>query len=131
MDDNDQTVELAQARGPVETKLWAAAAGAGGGGVVSAAVLWVLAVALWGAPADAAHAATAAQAVPGPISGLVLLLLAIAGAAIAGYMAPHTVRTDPDAVPAGSVLESGSPPLLVHAPATKMGSASGYGVYTD
>jgi hypothetical protein len=100
----------------VETKVIAAAAGSGFGGALGGFVLWLLGVLVWGAPSDAQHAASAATAVPEPVSSLVVVVLAIAGAYLAGYAAPHTVRADAprpvvDAPPAPAPVEVVADPV--------------------
>jgi hypothetical protein len=76
----------------IETKVIAAAAGGGLGASVGAFVLWLLGVTAWHASNAAGSAGDAVAAVPTPVSGLVLAVLGLVGAALAGYLAPHTVR---------------------------------------
>ena len=78
----------------VETKVIAGAAGAGGGAAVSAFLLWLMGCVLWGASWDSGGADEAIAAVPWPVSGLLGLVLTVAGSAIAGWLAPHTPRPD-------------------------------------
>jgi hypothetical protein len=78
----------------VETKVIAASAGGGGGAAVSAFVLWLLGVTVWGQSADAGKASAALAAVPSPVSAIVAVVLSLAGAGLAGYLAPHTSRAD-------------------------------------
>lgn len=72
-------------------KVLAAGAGAGGGTVVGALVLWILGALLFGGSWDAVAAPATVAAVPGPLHDAVLLVLAITGAIIGGY-----VKVDPD-----------------------------------
>lgn len=96
---------------PVSPKVIAAAVGAGVGGgagaVVSTLVLWIVGVLAYGVPGDADNAAAAAAAVPLPLSGAILLVLAIGGAALvaarAGYSTTDPLRVTADNVPAGYV----------------------------
>ena len=78
----------------VETKVIAGAAGAGGGAAVSAFLLWLMGCLVWGASWDADNADTAIGSVPWPVSGLLGLVLTVAGSAVAGWLAPHTPRPD-------------------------------------
>lgn len=78
----------------VETKVLTGAAGGGAGGVVGGLLIWLLGVYVWGGPADAANAAYTASLVPSPVSGTVLLALALVGSFIGGYIGRHTERPD-------------------------------------
>lgn len=80
---------------PVETKVVAGTAGAGAGAVISQFILWMLGCWAWGAPWAAGKAADAVAAVPGPVSGLVVLVVTVIGAYGAGWLAPHTPRPAP------------------------------------
>lgn len=75
---------------PIHPKTVAGAAGAGGGGAAAEFILWLLGVLVWGQPASADHAGDAVSAVPAPVSGLIMVVLAFVGAFIAAYRAPHT-----------------------------------------
>lgn len=82
----------------IEAKVVAAAAGAGaggaGGGAIGTFLLWLLGVTYWGQPNDATHAAQAIGAVPEPVGALLVIVvacsLAVVGALLGGYTAPHT-----------------------------------------
>ena len=82
------------AANPVSPKVLAAAAGAGAGAAVSTAALWALGAGVWGAGWGADQVDNALAAVPTPLSGLVLLVVTIVGAALPGYRA-----TDPERIP--------------------------------
>jgi hypothetical protein len=79
----------------IETKVVAATAGSGAGAVLGTFGLWLLGVSVWGASGDAADVADAVAAVPTPVAGLVLLVISALGAAVAGYIAPHTHSSTP------------------------------------
>ncbi len=89
----------------IEAKVIAAAAGSGLGAAVGTFLLWALGATVWGAPADAGHAATAAAAVPEPVGALLVIVVGILGAAVAGYAAPHTPRPDLHGQPASAAAE--------------------------
>lgn len=72
-------------------KVLAAGAGAGGGAVVGSVVLWAIGAGIFGGGWDAYSAADAVAAVPAPLSGFVLLTVAVVGAVWAGY-----AKVDPD-----------------------------------
>lgn len=76
--------------GTIETKVIAAAAGSGVGAAAGGFLLWLAGVLIWHQPNSAGAAAATVAAVPTPVSGLVLILLAVAGSAVSGYAAPHT-----------------------------------------
>ena len=78
----------------IETKVIAAAASAGFGGALGTFLTWLLGVVLWGAPANADAAVKASAAVPTPVSALLVVILAVLGAWLGGYAAPHTDRPD-------------------------------------
>lgn len=86
----------------IEAKVVAAAYGAGAGGASGGAIgtflLWLLGVTVWGQPNDAKHATDAISAVPEPVGGFLVIvlaaILAVVGAVAAGYQAPHTERPD-------------------------------------
>ena len=91
----------------------AATVGSGAGAAIVTFLLWLLGVEFWGASASATHAPAAIAAVPGPVSGLVAIIVTAGAAAVAGYAAPHTPRpaaTVPNTPtgPAGSVI---TPPV--------------------
>jgi len=103
---------------PVSPKVVAAAAGAGAGATVAAFLIWLLGAWLWSAGWAADQVDNALAAVPWPVSGLVLLVITVAGAAVPGY---QTVD------PARNVAREASPeyregalglPEGVHPPAT-------------
>jgi hypothetical protein len=100
-------------KAPVETKVVAATAGGASGGVVGLFVLWLLGVFIWHAPADALHSTQAVAAVPEPVGGFALFLLAGVCALWAGYRAPHTPR--PDLI-IGRALVAPDEPTVVHDP---------------
>lgn len=70
--------------GPVETKVTAATIAA----ATSAAVLWALDTYVF-----------VADAVPAPVAGLAELVILTGSTFAAGWLARHTPRTDPDALP--------------------------------
>ncbi len=100
----------------IEAKVIAAAAGSGAGAAVGTFLLWLLGATVWGAPGDAGHVATAVAAVPAPVGALLVIVVGIAGAGLAGYAAPHTPRPDlhgqPEAAPVATAApaESATPP---------------------
>lgn len=93
----------------IEAKVIAAAAGSGLGAALSAFLLWILGVFAFGASGNADQVTKALAAVPEPVGGLLAILVAIGGAFIGGYVAPHTHRPDlaPPvvAIPPGVTLE--------------------------
>ena len=100
-------------RAGVEAKVLAATAGSGAGAAIVTFLLWLLGVEFWGASASAVRAPAAIAAVPGPVSGLVAIIVTAGAAAVAGYAAPHTPRPavvvpGPTPGPAGSVI---TPPV--------------------
>jgi hypothetical protein len=97
----------------IETKVIAAAAGAGGGGAVSGFLLWLLGVTVWGVPKDADHATQAVAAVPMPVALLLAVALAVIGAALGGYRAPHTDRPDlAGTSPLAGLFDNPTPPQV-------------------
>lgn len=80
------------AKAPIETKVVAGGAGTVVGVALGKFVLWLLGILIWHAPNTADHAASAAAAVPDPVSALVLAVIAVAGSVVGGYIAPHTPR---------------------------------------
>jgi len=116
----------------IEAKVIAAAAGSGLGAAVGTFLLWALGATVWGAPADAGHAATAAAAVPEPVGALLVIVVGILGAAVAGYAAPHTPRPDlsqqPVAVPAEPAASPPAPTGATAAPADPTPAPEGGGV---
>lgn len=83
------------AQNPVSPKVIASAAGAGAGATVSSLVVWVLGVTFWGAPTSAQAADQAIAAVPGPVSGIVVLAVTVVSSALFGWRVsdPHRVTT--------------------------------------
>ncbi|MGZ4521931.1 MAG: hypothetical protein ACXVXO_00725 [Mycobacteriaceae bacterium] len=100
-------------KAPVESKVIAATAGGASGGVVGSFILWLLGVVVWHVPNDAAHSVQAVAAVPEPVGGFALFLLAGLCAFWAGYRAPHTPR--PDLIPGKALVAPDEPPV-VHDP---------------
>lgn len=84
----------------IETKVIAAASGAGAGAIIGSFLTWLIGVTVFGASATAQSAVLAVAAVPGPVAGLVVLVVTVAGSAAGGFLAPHTSRPDLAAVPA-------------------------------
>lgn len=82
------------ATAPIESKVYAATVGTGAGAIVSAFVLWLLGVTVWGVAFTANAATDAIAAVPAPISGMVGLLITVAGSFAGGYLGDHTERPD-------------------------------------
>lgn len=78
----------------VESKVYAAAVGTGAGAVVAAFVTWLLGVFVFGASASAQTASDAIAAVPGPVVGIVGLVITVGGSLVGGYSADHTARPD-------------------------------------
>ena len=78
----------------IESKVIAAAAGSGLGAALSAFLLWVVGVTAFGASSTADQVPKALAAVPEPVGALLAILVAIVGAFIGGYAAPHTSRPD-------------------------------------
>jgi hypothetical protein len=93
----------------LETKVIAAAAGSGLAAALSAFLLWLVGVLAFGASSGADQVPKALAAVPEPVGGLLAILVAIGGAFIGGYAAPHTHRPDlappTVAIPPGVTLE--------------------------
>jgi hypothetical protein len=77
---------------PVEPKVSLGTIAGGSGAILSALVLWLLGVTIFGVPFTADQADDAIAAVPWPISGTVTLLLSVGGYFFGGYMAPHAPR---------------------------------------
>lgn len=80
------------AKYPPESKVIASTGTSGLAALFGVYTVWQLGVTVFGASADADKAVEAAQAVPYPVSGLILALLPVLGAAIGGYLAPHSPR---------------------------------------
>jgi len=78
----------------IETKVIAATAGSGLGAALSTFLLWVFGVFVVGASSSADQVAKALAAVPEPVGALLAILVAILGAFVGGYSAPHTHRPD-------------------------------------
>jgi len=93
----------------IEAKVIAAAAGSGLAAALSAFLLWAVGVAAFGASGNADQVPKALAAVPEPVGALLAILVAIGGAFIGGYAAPHTHRSDlaapVAAIPPGVTLE--------------------------
>lgn len=83
------------AENPVSPKAIASTAGAGVGTAVSTFVTWILGVTVWGASSSAPAAVDAVAAVPGPVAGMIMLVIPAALAAIAGWKVndPHRVTS--------------------------------------
>lgn len=80
---------------PIEGKVYAATVGAGAGATVSAAILWLLGVLVWGVPDTAARAADAISAVPAPLNAIIVLGVTVGTTFVAGYSTKHTPRPQP------------------------------------
>jgi hypothetical protein len=78
----------------IETKVIAATAGSGFGAALSAFLLWIVGVFAFGASSSADQVPKALAAVPEPVGALLAILVAILGAFVGGYAAPHTSRPD-------------------------------------
>lgn len=70
---------------PVSPKAIASTAGAGIGAAVTTLMTWIFGVVFWNADSSAAKAAAAIATVPAPISGVVMLVIPAALAAVAGW----------------------------------------------
>jgi hypothetical protein len=94
-------------KSPIETKVFAATGGAGVGGAFGTFLLWLLGVTFWHSSAAADQATKAVAAVPEPVGGLLVIVVAGVGAYVSGYLAPHTSRPDLHVTPAilGKALE--------------------------
>src|SRR5450756_15093 len=86
----------------IEAKVIAPTAGSGLGAALSAFLLWIVGVFAFGASSAADQVPKALAAVPEPVGALLAILVAIGGAFIGGYSAPHTHR--PDLTPLEAVL---------------------------
>lgn len=95
----------------IETKVIAAVAGATGGSALATFLLWLIGVLCFGGSTSASAAVEAAQKVPGPVSGLLLMVLAAAGAGVGGYSAPHTDRAVAQQVAPQPPAVTGDAPL--------------------
>ena len=84
---------------PVEGKVWASVVGGGAGGTVATFLTWLLGVAVWHAPSTSDAATSALAAVPGPVTGLLVLVVGLGGVFAGGYLTKHTPRTMPDTEP--------------------------------
>ena len=78
----------------IETKVIAATAGSGLGAALSAFFLWIVGVFAFGASSSADQVPKALAAVPEPVGALLAILVAILGAFVGGFAAPHTHRPD-------------------------------------
>ena len=90
----------------IETKVIAAASGSGLGAAVGTFLLWLLGVTIWGVPFDATSAPRAVAAVPEPVGALLVIVVAVVGAGLAGYAAPHSPR--PDLEPMAQAADPGA-----------------------
>lgn len=70
---------------PVSPKIVAAAAGAGFGTALGNVLVWLLGAALWHGGWSADQVGAAMDAVPGPVSAVVVVVVAVICAAIPGY----------------------------------------------
>jgi len=95
----------------IETKVIAATAGSGFGAAISSFLLWELGVNFWGASNIADAAGTAIAAVPAPVSVVVALLVSAGCTVLAGWVAPHTHRTDLSWKPPAATLTA-TPPAI-------------------
>lgn len=101
------------------SKVKAGGAGAGLGSLVGTFLVWLLGATAWGAGADASQVEAALAAVPAPVSGLLIALVALAGSVLAGYVTTERVApagaaeyaAGDHAVPSGG-LEYGPDGLL-------------------
>lgn len=96
-----------------ETKVWATTAGGTSGGTVAAAIIWALGVYHWHASDKASDAAAAIASVPLPLSALIGLVSAVAGAWLFGYNAPPSNHAGNNAT--GELMDdaaAGHEPLL-------------------
>lgn len=84
---------------PIESKVYGSTVGTGAGSIVALLCLWALGVTFWGTSTDASAAADAIAAVPWPVAGAVSLVAVPGGAFLGGWLAKHTPRDDPDALP--------------------------------
>lgn len=78
----------------IETKVVAAGAGGAIGAALGTFLLWLIGVFIAHVPADAAHETAAKAAVPTAVSDLLVALITLGAALLAGYKAPHTFRQD-------------------------------------
>jgi len=107
----------------IETKVIAATAGSGFGAALSAFLLWIVGVFAFGASSSADQVPNALAAVPEPVGALLAILVAILGAFIGGYAAPHTSRPDlstpnvwqPPTVTVTTGSNTTAPPVLIQA----------------
>lgn len=91
---------------PIRPKVLAATLGAGAGATISAFVLWLLGVLVWRAHGGAPSATVAVAAVPGPVSGVVLLAVTLGLTFAAGYT--KSDGTGADTAPAADPGAAGS-----------------------
>jgi hypothetical protein len=93
--------------GKIETKVIAGASGAGLGGALAAFTEWCLGVFVWGASSAATAAASAVEAVPAPVIGLVAIVVPALTTLGLGLWAPHTHRPDlaPPEVPVAAIVK--------------------------
>ncbi|MET0930609.1 MAG: hypothetical protein ABWX74_13900 [Aeromicrobium sp.] len=84
------------AQNPISPKAVASTGGAGLGAAIATLVTWILGVTLWDASSAAGNVAEAMASVPTPVSGVIILVIPAAVAAISGWLTtdPHRVTTD-------------------------------------
>lgn len=100
---------------PLSPKVVAAAAGAGAGATVATLLLWIIGAGVFGGGWSAEHVDNALAAVPLPLSGFVLLLVTVAGAAFPGYNVadPNRVTTkEAELVDAGALLPDAAADII-------------------
>jgi hypothetical protein len=85
---------MADTKAPIESKVYGGTIGTGAGAVISAFVVWLLGVTVWGAPPDSPGATEALAAVPSPVAAIVGLLITVGGSFVGGYLARHTPRPE-------------------------------------
>jgi hypothetical protein len=78
----------------VETKVVAGSLGSGLGGALASFIIWLLGAFVWDVGTSGADAARAAEAVPAPVTALILVIVPATVTAIAAWRAPHTHRPD-------------------------------------
>lgn len=80
---------------PVSPKVVAASAGAGLGAVLSGAILWGVGAGFFGAGWSAENASAAIAAVPTPLNGLIVGVIAVITAGVPGYRTNDPLRRVP------------------------------------
>jgi hypothetical protein len=80
---------------PISPKAVASTGGAGLGAAIGTLITWILGVTFWDASSAAQHANDAINAVPTPVSAVIVLVVPAAVAAISGWSItdPHRVTT--------------------------------------